>query len=323
MKEGEAMQNHPAVQVTRVAIIGTGVIGASWASNILARGLDVTAYDPAPGAEDAMRRAVSAHWPAMQTMGLAPGADTARLQFMPSLAAALEGAEFVQESGPERLADKRALFAAMDAACPATTVLASSSSTLKVSDVQAGCRHPERIVLGHPFNPPHLIPLVEVVGGGATSEAAIDAAMAFYRQIGKHPIRLKREMTGHVANRLQAALWQEAFHLLAEGVADAADIDAAISHGPGLRWALLGPFLNLHLSGGPGGMAQMLAHLGPPTEAMWRDLGHVTLDPATVQRVGQAVADYVSGLPMTEVLAQRDAALVGLLDAKARSPALP
>ena len=227
--------------VTRVAIVGTGVIGASWASNFLAQGLDVTAYDPAPGAEAALHRTVAAHWPIMQAMGLQAGADPGRLRFHATLPAALDGAEFVQENGPERLEAKQALFTAMDAATPPEAIIASSSSTLKISNVQGGCRYPQRAVLGHPFNPPHLIPLIEVVGGAATSEATVDAAMAFYRQIGKHPIRLKREMKGHVANRLQAALWQEAFHLLAEGVADIADIDAAISHGPGLRWGAARP----------------------------------------------------------------------------------
>ncbi len=308
--------------VARVAVIGTGIIGASWASNFLAQGLDVTAYDPGPGAEAALHAAVAAHWPAMQRIGLAQGADPGRLRMLPTLEAALDGAEFVQENGPERLEAKRPLFAAMAAATPAGTVLASSSSTLKVSEVQGGCRHPERIVLGHPFNPPHLIPLVEVVGSADTSPAAIDAAIAFYRQVGKHPIRLKREMKGHVANRLQAALWQEAFHLLAEGVADLADLDAAIAHGPGLRWALLGPFLNLHLSGGAGGMAHTLAHLGPPIEAMWRELGHVTLDAATVRRVTDAVAAEVASLPMAQVVADRDDVLIGLLKAKAAT-ALP
>ncbi len=309
--------------IQRVAVIGTGVIGASWASNFLAHGVEVTAHDPAPGAEARLHATVAAQWPAMQAMGLAPGADPARLQFHASLEAALDGAEFVQENGPERLDAKQALFAAMAAATSPDVVLASSSSTLMVSDVQPGCRFPERVVLGHPFNPPHLIPLVEVVGGKATSEAAIGTAMAFYRQIGKHPIRLNREMTGHVANRLQAALWQEAFYLLQEGVASAADIDAAISHGPGLRWALLGPFLNLHLSGGPGGMAHMLAHLGPPTEAMWRDLGAVALNPALIETVTSAVAEEVATLSMAETVAQRDATLIALLKAKARAPALP
>jgi 3-hydroxyacyl-CoA dehydrogenase len=309
--------------ISRVAVIGTGVIGASWASNFLAQGLDVTAWDPAPGAEAAMRRAVEGHWPAMMALGLQPGADTGRLVFAPSLEAALEGAEFVQENGPERLDAKRALFAAMADATGPGVVLASSSSTLKVSEVQGECRHPERIVLGHPFNPPHLIPLVEVVGGSMTSAAALDTAMAFYRQVGKHPIRLQREMRGHVANRLQAALWQEAYHLILEGVADVEAIDAAISHGPGLRWALLGPMLNLHLSGGPGGFAHMVAHLGPPTEAMWRDLGHVTLDADTVARMSAAVAERVAALDMDAVVAERDAVLVRLLQAKAAQEALP
>ena len=307
----------------KVCVVGTGVIGASWASYFLAHGLDVTAYDPAPGAEAALHAAVAAHWPVLSAMGLAEGADPGRVAFHSSLPAALDGAEFVQENGPERLDAKRALFAAMDEAAAPDVVIASSSSTLKVSDVQGGCRHPERIVLGHPFNPPHLIPLVEVAGGAATSEVSVEAAMAFYRQVGKHPIRLKREMKGHVANRLQAALWQEAFHLLAEGVADVADIDAAISHGPGLRWALLGPFLNLHLSGGAGGMAHMLAHLGPPTEAMWRDLGRVDMDAATVERVSRAVAAFVAEQDMGRLVAERDALLVEMLRAKAAAKALP
>jgi carnitine 3-dehydrogenase len=309
--------------VTRAAVVGTGVIGASWAAAFLARGLDVTAYDPAPGAEAALQASVRACWPALETLGLHAHADPARLRVHPTLEAALDGAEFVQENGPERLDAKRALFAAMADATPAGTVLASSSSTLKVSDVQGSCRHPERVVLGHPFNPPHLIPLVEVAGGAATSEAAVEAAMAFYRQLGKHPIRLRREMVGHVANRLQAALWQEAFHLLLEGVAGVAEIDAAISHGPGLRWALLGPFLNLHLSGGAGGFGHLMAHLGPANQAMWDDLGRITLDTANTARLSAAVADYVATLPLLQTVTERDAVLVGLLSAKRAAGTLP
>jgi 3-hydroxyacyl-CoA dehydrogenase len=300
-----------------VALIGTGVIGASWASVFLARGMTVSAWDPAPGAEVRLREAVAGHWPVMERIGLSEGAAPARLHVAPSMEAALAGAAFVQENGPERLDAKRALFAEMDALCPQEVVIATSSSTLTASEIQAGCRYPGRIVVGHPFNPPHLIPLVEVVGGAATDPAAVETAMAFYRRAGKHPIRLRREKRGHVANRLQAALWQEAFSLLLEGVADAADLDAAIAHGPGLRWALLGPFLNLHLSGGAGGMAHMLAHLGPPTESMWRDLGRVTLDAATVQNVSQAVAAEVASLPMAAVVQRRDEVLLGLLQAKA------
>ena len=302
-----------------VAVIGTGVIGASWCSNFLAQGLDVSAWDSAPGAEARLRETVAAQWPTMVSTGLAPGADPARLRVCANLADALRGAGFVQENGPERLDAKRALFAEMAGQTGPDVVLATSSSTLMPSEIQPGCTHPGRILLGHPFNPPHLIPLVEVAGGAETTVEAMDTAMAFYRQVGKHPIRLKREMKGHVANRLQAALWQELFYLLKEGVADVEDLDAAISHGPGLRWALLGPFLNLHLSGGPGGMAHMLAHLGPPTEAMWRSLGQVSMDPATIAAVSDGVAARVAALPMAETVAARDATLVGLLKAKAQA----
>ena len=307
-----------------VAIIGTGVIGASWAACFLAHGHDVVASDPAPGAEDALRRAVEADWPVLEQLGLAPGASPDRLRFVAAAAEAVSGAGFVQENGPERLDLKLDLFRALDDAAPEDTVIASSSSTLMPSEFSAGCtRHRERVLVGHPFNPPHLIPLVEVVGGSHASAAAVEAAMAFYRACGKRPIRIRKEMRGHVANRLQAALWQEAFHLVREGVVDVADVDAAISHGPGLRWALLGPFLNLHLSGGAGGMAHNLRHLGPPTEAMWRDLGTVSLDPVLNELIVAGVADELRGRDLPEMVRQRDAALAGLLRAKAAAEALP
>jgi carnitine 3-dehydrogenase len=287
----------------QVAVIGAGVIGASWASCFLAHGHDVCAADPAPGAEASLRQAA--------------GASPDRLTFMTSAEDAAASADFVQENGPERLDVKRDLFARLDAAAAPHVVLASSSSTLIMSEVQDACAHPGRVLLGHPFNPPHLIPLVEVCGGRDTTERAIVSAMAFYAACGKHPIRLRREMRGHVANRLQAALWQEAFYLVREGVASVADVDAAIAHGPGLRWALLGPFLNLHLSGGPGGIGHMLDHLGPPTEAMWRDLGRVTLDDATKAAVAGGVADVLATCDLPAVVRQRDAVLGELLRLKA------
>jgi 3-hydroxyacyl-CoA dehydrogenase len=309
--------------IERIAIVGTGVIGASWAAYFLSRGLTVTATDPAPDAEAALRALIAQYWPL-----LCPGAPAdawhASLRFTPSLADAVAGAQFVQENGPERIAVKQALYAALDAAAPPGTILATSSSTLLISDVQAGCaRHPERVVLGHPFNPPHLIPLVEVAGGARTSEHAIETAMRFYAAIGRKPVRLKREILGHIANRLQAALWQEAFHLLREGVASAADIDTAIAHGPGLRWALLGPFLNLHLSGGAGGIAHTLSHLGPATEAMWRDLGRVELDPAIREAVIAGVAEELAGRDQASMVSARDTVLLDLLRRKDEAADLP
>ncbi|MGY1763368.1 3-hydroxyacyl-CoA dehydrogenase NAD-binding domain-containing protein [Geodermatophilus sp. SYSU D00779] len=304
--------------VQRVAVVGTGVIGASWAAHFLAHGLDVTATDPAPGAEERLRADVAAHWPVLERLGLAGGASPDRLAFTADAAEAVADADFVQENGPEREDVKHALFAVLDAAARPGVVLASSSSGLLPSVIARGCpQHPERVVIGHPFNPPHLIPLVEVVPGERTSAESVEAAMAFYAAVGKRPIRLRQELPGHVANRLQAALWQEAYSLVERGVATVSDIDTAISQGPGLRWAVLGPFLNQHLSGGPGGIAHVLEHLGPPTERWWRDLGRVTLTPALVQRLVAGVDEELAGTDEADLVARRDAVLDALLAAKA------
>ena len=303
--------------VQRVAVVGTGVIGASWAAHFLAHGLDATATDPSPGAEDRLRSDVAAIWP---TLTPAAGGSPERLAFTSDPAEAVADADFVQENGPEREDVKHPLFAVLDAAARPDVVLASSSSGLLPSVIARGCpRHPERVVIGHPFNPPHLIPLVEVVPGEKSSELAVEAALAFYTAVGKKPIRLRQELPGHVANRLQAALWQEAYSLVERGVATVADIDTAIAHGPGLRWAVLGPFANQHLSGGPGGIAHVLEHLGPPTEAWWRDLGQVTLTPELVAKLVAGVDEELAGVDPAELIARRDAVLTALLAAKART----
>jgi carnitine 3-dehydrogenase len=301
--------------VRRVAVVSTGVIGASWAAHFLAHGLDVVATDPAPDAEERLRAEVAAHWPALQR---ADGASQDRLAFTANPAEAVADADFVQENGPEREDVKHSLFAVLDAAARPDVVVASSSSGLLPSVIARGApKHPERVLIGHPFNPPHLIPLVEVVPGERTSEEAIGTAMAFYAAVGKRPIRVRQEVPGHIANRLQAALWQEAYSLVERGVATVADIDTAISQGPGLRWAVLGPFLNQHLSGGPGGIAHLLEHLGPPTEKWWRDLRAVTLTPELVATLVSGVDDELGGVDSTELVARRDAVLNALLAAKA------
>lgn len=303
--------------VQRVAVVGTGVIGASWTAHFLAHGLDVTATDPSAGAEQRLRSDVAAIWP---TLRPATGASPERLAFTADPAEAVADADFVQENGPEREDVKHELFAALDAAARPDVVLASSSSGLLPSAIARGCpEHPERVLIGHPFNPPHLIPLVEVVPGERTSEQAVEGALAFYTAVGKRPIRLRRELPGHVANRLQAALWQEAYSLVERGVATVADIDTAIAHGPGLRWAVLGPFANQHLSGGRGGIAHVLEHLGPPTEAWWRDLGQVTLTPELVATIVAGVDEELAGVDPTDLVARRDAVLAALLAAKART----
>jgi 3-hydroxyacyl-CoA dehydrogenase len=311
------------VKPKRVAVVGTGVIGASWAAYFLAQGLEVACTDPGPGAEERLRDAVARHWPSLEKLGLAPGASIAGLSFHAELEAALAGAEFVQENGPEREDLKIDLFRRMDAALPPQVILASSSSGLLMSRVQSACRHPERVLLGHPFNPPHLIPLVEVIGGEKTSAEAVALAMAFYAAIGKKPIHPRKEVKGHIANRLQAALWREAFHLVEQGVATVADIDTAIAHGPGLRWALLGPFVNLHLSGGEGGMRHLLDHLGGPIESWWQDLGAPAMTESLKAKIVAGVEDELAGSQQALLAAERDRLLLDLIEAKAQSGRLP
>src|SRR5260221_1480314 len=228
----------------RIGIVGTGVIGASWSAYFLAKGFDVVASDPADGAEERLRRLVEHYWPTLETLGLSKGASLHRLTFENNLDKALAEVDFVQENGPERLDIKRDMIAAIDAAVPEHALIATSSSGILISSIQDAAKHPERIVLGHPFSPPHLIPLVEVLGGKLTSQESVERTFAFYTSIGKKPIRIRQEVKGHVANRLQAALWQEAFSLVERGVATVADIDTAISHCPWRRWARLCPIPN-------------------------------------------------------------------------------
>ncbi|HTV01933.1 MAG TPA: 3-hydroxyacyl-CoA dehydrogenase NAD-binding domain-containing protein [Luteitalea sp.] len=307
----------------RIGVVGTGLIGASWAAYFLSRGFDVQATDPAPEAEAALRRDVERMWTALTRIGLAPGASLDRLSFHADLETVLTDVDFVQESGPERLPLKRALMARIADCVGEDVLIATSSSGLLISEIQEGATHPERFVLGHPFNPPHLLPLVEVVGGRQTSHATVDAAMTFYAAIGKKPIRLQREIRGHIANRLQAALWREAISLVEQGVATAADVDTAIAHGPGLRWALLGPFANLHLSGGPGGIGHTIDHLGPAIEDWWRDLGSPSLDARVRTSVVDGVSNALARTDHAAMVAQRDALLLALLEMKRSAPALP
>src|ERR1700754_1251469 len=245
-------------QIRNIAIVGTGVIGASWAALYLARGFNVTATDPAPNAEVNLRKFVDAAWKDLEVIGLSPNASRDRLQFTTDMKTAVSDADLVQENGPERKDFKIKLFADMDAATPPESIIASSSSGLTVSVMQSACKHPERCVIGHPFNPPHVIPLVEIVGGEKTSAEAIAQAISFYSSIGKKPIHLRKEVVGHVANRLQAALYREVVHLIHLGVLDVADADTAVCWGPGMRWGAMGPNLLFHLGGGAGGIKHFM-----------------------------------------------------------------
>ncbi|MGY8668769.1 3-hydroxyacyl-CoA dehydrogenase NAD-binding domain-containing protein [Bradyrhizobium sp. UFLA05-109] len=307
--------------IRRIAVIGTGVIGASWSALYLARGFEVVATDIAPGAEIALRKFVKAAWPALERLGLSPGASQSNLRFTADLAQAVKGADFVQENGPERLDFKQKLYRQLDELLPDDVIIASSSSGLKMSDIQAGVTsHPERCVIGHPFNPPHLIPLVEVVGGAKTSEETILRAIEFYKSIGKKAIRLNKEMPGHVANRLQIALAREVYYLVAEDVLSAADVDDALSWGPGLRWGIMGNMMLNHLGGGPGGIEHFFQQFAGPMAASWKTLGTPALTPETQKKLVDSVHAEVGSRSIKELEAERDEILLGLLELRTGRP---
>ncbi len=312
------MQPIDVRNIKRVACIGTGTIGARWAAYFLSRGLEVTASDPSPTGEDFLRRHIRECWPTLERLGVSANADPDRLSFFADPAEAVAEADFVQESAPERLDLKQDLLARIDAACPADRIIASSTSGFMASELQTKCAHPERVLIGHPFNPPHIIPAVEVVGGKKTAPEAVDSAVDFYNLVGKRAIKLNKEVTGHVVNRLQAALWREAVYLAAEGVASVADIDDAIAYGPGLRWAIMGPTITFHLAGGEGGMPHFLEQFTNPMHSWWDALGSPRLTPEVKKTIMDGVEDEAAGRTPPELAAERDRCLLALLEALAK-----
>jgi 3-hydroxyacyl-CoA dehydrogenase len=307
------------MQIEKIAIIGGGLIGQSWAALFLAHGLRVKVQDVADGFEARVRAAVKAAWPDLVSLGQASGpVPFDRLEFCVSIPEACAGTDLIQECGPDRIEVKRAILAEIEAGGPVQALITSSTSSLLASDIQAGARHPERVLVAHPFNPPHLIPLLELVPGRQTGTGAMTAARAFYAGLDREVIVLKRDVVGHIANRLGAALFREAVYLVAEGIASAEDVDRAIAHGPGLRWALMGPFANYHLGGGAGGFRHYLDHLGPTQEARWAELGEPALDPATRARLIASVDDALAGTGTDQLVRQRDAGLVQLLKLKSK-----
>lgn len=301
-------------QVQHVAVVGTGVIGSGWAAHFLRQGLRVTAWDPAPNAEPKLRAFIEQVWPTLERLGLRDGASPERLTFAPELAEAVRTADFVQESAPERLELKQTLLAQIDAAAPPEVVISSSTSGYAMTAMAARCsHHPERLVVGHPFNPPYLIPLVEVVGGEKTDAAAVDWATAFYNHFGKYGLKMQRELPGFIANRLQDAIWREALHMVAAGEATVEELDAAIVQGPGLRWALMGPCLTFHLAGGEGGMAHMLDHFGPSLKEPWTRLEAPELTKELRDRMVAGCEREANGRSVAELIRERDEFLVELL----------
>lgn len=290
-----------------IAVIGCGLIGASWAALACSHGFSVNAYDPSPARRAELPGVVARLRAQLLELRQDRGG---MLRIADDLSDALAGADIVLESAPERLDLKIGLLADIDRQCGPGVVIATSTSSLLLSDMTANCAHKGRIIVAHPFNPPHLMPLVELYG---TDFAVVARAEAFCRSLGKHTIRLKREMPGHIANRLGAALWQEAVHLLAEGVADVADIDAALIHGPAMRWAVMGAHLTYHLGGGAGGIRHYLDHLGPSQERRWESLGRVRLTPEIKQALIEGVESEAAGRSVADLEAERDRFLIDLL----------
>src|SRR5947207_5830873 len=306
--------------IRRIAIIGTGVIGASWTALFLAKGLQVVATDVAPSAEAALRKFVEAAWPALKRLGLSPGASQSNLSFTSALAQAVADADLVQENGPERIDFKKKLYGELDQMLPPEVIIASSSAGLTMSEIQKGARsHPERCVIAHPFNPPHLIPLVEIVGGAKTSEETIQRAAEFYTSIGQRTVRLNKEVPGHVANRLQAALGREVYHLVADGIVSAADVDTALCWGPGLRWGIMGNMMINHLGGGPGGIEHFFQQFTGPMTAWWKVLGSPVLTPEVRKKLLHSVHPEAGSRSIDELEAKRDEILLGLLELRLHS----
>lgn len=297
-----------------VGIIGSGVIGAGWAARHLVRGIDVIATDPAPGAEDRLNAAIETAWPSMLKLSAAPPGPRGKLIFTDRLEDAAANAAFIQEAAPEREQLKIDLFARLDAIAGPDVVIASSSSGFLPSRLQSACRrYPERVVIGHPFNPVYLLPLVELVPGSATSSASLDRAQAHYEAIGMQVLRLHKEIEGHICDRLQEALWREALHILDKGIATTAQIDDSIIYSAGLRWAFMGSFLTYHLAGGEGGMRHFMAQFDPTLDLPWTDLKYPAWSDQLTDRLISGCEAQAAGRSVREIEARRNDVLVDLL----------
>ncbi|WP_281969087.1 3-hydroxyacyl-CoA dehydrogenase NAD-binding domain-containing protein [Roseovarius nanhaiticus] len=294
------------------ACLGAGVIGASWAALFLASGRSVAIHDPAADAEREVRAYIETAWPTLTQMGLTANATPDAIRFCASAAEAATGAEFIQESVPERLEIKHALYSEIEPVLAPGAIVASSTSGLMLGDMQAGWHNPAPFVLGHPFNPPHLVPLVEVMGNHRTGAGVADAAAAFYDSIGKVTVRVQREVPGHIANRLQAAIWREAIHLVQEGVASVDDIDKAMWAGPGLRWAAMGPTACFDMGGGAGGLQTFCDRLGDQFNGWCDDLGNARLTPDTIAMMVAGAAEAAGGETREAMQTRRDAMITAM-----------
>ena len=287
-------------------------IGAGWAAYFLAQGYEVTSYIHDSAEETSLRNLIGNSWDSLTELGLADGASLDRLTVSTDLAEAVRDADFIQESAPESLPLKQALYSELGKLVADNIVISSSTSGMRMTDIQATCSTPERMVIGHPFNPPYLLPLVEVVGGEKTAAQAVDWVMAFYQLAGKAPLRLKKEVPGFVATRLQEALWREALHMIVNDEASAEDVDFAIVNGPGQRWAMMGPCLTYHLGGGEGGMKYCLEQFGPAFKLPWSRMEAPELTPELAKKLIDGADRIAADRDYTTLNKQRDAFLIAV-----------
>ena len=297
------------VSMKHIAVIGCGTIGISWTAYFLSRSLLVTAFDPNATARANFTQRVAEDMRAL-------GADIRTPVVVQTLEEALQNADLIVENAPESVVLKQQLLADIQQAAPREALVVSSTSSLTHSDITKGAPAPERIIIAHPFNPPHLVPLVELYG---PDMSLVQRLVDFYRSIGKQPVMLRKEMIGHIANRLSSALWREALYLLQEGVASVEDIDLAVTAGPGLRWAIQGPFLTYHLGGGQGGIRHYLEHLGPSQEYRWTSLGQPTMNDELYEQVIHGVEAATQGQSLPELFSERDRQLTTIQQALAIS----
>ncbi len=299
----------------RAAVLGAGVIGASWTALFLAAGLEVDVFDVADNAEQSVRGYVAKAWPTLTELGMTEQGDPDKVRFHSTPEDAVASAQFVQENVPERIEIKHDTYGRIEPKLAPEAIVSSSASGLMVSEMQRGWKDPSRFILGHPFNPPHLIPLVELLANDKTADGVLEEAEAFYRQVGKVTIRVNREVPAHVSNRLQAALWREAIHLYVTGVASLEDVDKAVWAGPGLRWAAMGPHMLFNLAAGEGGMAEFCNRYGDSFHRWWADLGEVELTPDVAGKLVDGAKLAMDGKTLEETAGDRDALIVAMLKA--------
>jgi 3-hydroxyacyl-CoA dehydrogenase len=298
-----------------VAVLGCGLIGASWAALFLRAGHDVRAWDPNSEALAGFEDRVAGPFEQLASIG-GQKEQQGALSICSGLAACVQGAALVQENAPENPELKKTLYQQIEAVVGADVIIASSTSAHPWSDLSVGMKHPERLITAHPFNPPHLVPLVEIYG---PDDRIVAWAETFYGGLGSVPVRLKKDAVGHIANRLASALWREAVHIVAQGIADVEAVDKALVNGPGLRWSVLGAHMAYHLGGGTGGMAAYLDHLGPSQEKRWASLGNPSLTPDVREKLVEGVTAEAAGRSIAQLEAERDAALIALAKLRQKS----